>query len=247
MKEVISLLTSSVGKKYLMAISGAGLFAFVIVHMLGNWLIFFGPDAINSYAFKLKSAPVLLWTARIGLLALAVIHVVCAVSLTIDNRRAKPTKYAVGKPVDTSWSSRTMALTGSILLTFIIFHILHFTTQHIDFSYRNLYAVYEGKKVHDVYNMVVKGFSNPIIAGFYMISVILLGAHLSHGVQSMFRSLGFHSKSIFPLVRKAAVVFGFAIALGMSSVPASVLLGLVKSRPDVKFSETQVSALLTKD
>lgn len=218
-----------------MAFSGAALFAFVIAHMLGNWLIFLGPDAINSYAHKLHSAPELLWTARAGLLAMAAIHIYCAITLIIDNRKAKSTKYAVGKPVDTSWAARSMALTGLVVLSFIVFHIAHFTTRHVDTSYRTMYASLNGEKVHDVYNMVVKGFQNPVVSGFYILSVGLLGAHLAHGVQSMFRSVGLSSPKIFPLLKKAALVFGIVIGVGMASVPLSVLSGIVKERTDIVY------------
>ena len=243
MKTLITLATSSLGRKYLMAITGAGLFAFIIAHMLGNWLIFLGPDAINAYALKLKSMPELLWTARIGLLALAGIHVACAISLIIDNHRAKSTKYAVGKPVNTNWASRSMALSGLVVFAFIFFHIAHFTTQNVDLSYREMYASLDGKKVHDVYNMVVKGFSHPLVAGFYILAVGLLGAHLSHGVQSMFRSLGLSSPRIFPLLKKAALAFGILIGVGMAAVPLSVLSGIVKARPDIKYQDEKFVTL----
>ncbi len=224
-----------------MALTGAALFAFVIAHMLGNWLIFVGPDAINAYAYKLQSMPELLWVARLGLLAMVGVHIACAVSLIIDNRRAKAGGYSVGKPVDATWASRNMALSGLIVLSFIIFHLLHFTTQNIDPSYRTMYASLDGKKVHDVYNMVVKGFSNPLVSGFYILGVGLLGAHLAHGVQSMFRSLGLSSPGIFPLLKKAALAFGLLIGLGMAAVPISVLLGVVKARPDIEYTSHHIA------
>jgi len=149
----------------------------------------------------------------------------------------------VGKPVNTNWASRSMALSGLVVFAFIFFHIAHFTTQNVDLSYREMYASLDGKKVHDVYNMVVKGFSHPFVAGFYILAVGLLGAHLSHGVQSMFRSLGLSSPGIFPLLKKAALAFGILIGVGMAAVPLSVLSGIVKARPDIKYQDEKFVTL----
>ncbi len=120
-------LASSLGKKYLMALSGCALFLFVIAHLLGNLQIFLGPEALNRYGHFLQTTPELLWPARLGLMALVVVHIVCAVKLTAENRAARPVPYAQHEIVAASYASRTMMMSGLILAAFIVYHLLHFT------------------------------------------------------------------------------------------------------------------------
>lgn len=115
-----------------MALSGQGLILYVIFHMLGNLQVFEGPHVLNGYAAFLHSMPMLLWTARIGLLSLAVLHIVLAIQLTLRNRRARPVAYRVREYRQASFASRTMAASGIILLLFIIFHLLHLTAGVMD-------------------------------------------------------------------------------------------------------------------
>jgi succinate dehydrogenase / fumarate reductase cytochrome b subunit len=118
---------SSLGSKYVMAITGLLLIGFVIAHMAGNLLVFAGPDALNAYAHALKDKPALLWTARIGLLLVFVVHVVLGIRLTLQNRAARPTPYAYEDTLSASWAARHMLLTGLVLLAFVIYHLGHFT------------------------------------------------------------------------------------------------------------------------
>jgi succinate dehydrogenase / fumarate reductase cytochrome b subunit len=118
---------SSLGGKYLMALTGLGLIGFVLIHMLGNLQIFLGPEALNSYAHALKSKPALLWTARLGLLTIFVAHVFMGLRLTALNRAARPVRYVCEDTVQASWASRNMMLTGLVILAFIIYHLAHFT------------------------------------------------------------------------------------------------------------------------
>jgi succinate dehydrogenase / fumarate reductase cytochrome b subunit len=118
---------SSLGSKYVMAITGLLLIGFVLAHMTGNLLVFLGPDAINSYAHALKDKPALLWTARLGLLVVFVVHVVLGIRLTMQNRAARPTPYVYEDTLQASWASRHMLLTGLVLLAFVVYHLAHFT------------------------------------------------------------------------------------------------------------------------
>ena len=119
---------SSLGKKYLMALSGAGLFLFVVGHLLGNLQFFLPPEAINRYGHFLKSTPEILWPARIGLLALIGLHIASAITLSAQNKAARPQPYAgTTKTLDATLASRTMLMSGLIVLAFIIYHLLHFT------------------------------------------------------------------------------------------------------------------------
>jgi succinate dehydrogenase / fumarate reductase cytochrome b subunit len=118
---------SSLGSKYVMAVTGFLLIGFVITHMAGNLLLFAGPDALNSYAHALKDKPALLWTARLILLLIFVVHVVLGIRLTLQNKAARPVPYACEDTLQASWASRHMLLTGLVLLAFVIYHLAHFT------------------------------------------------------------------------------------------------------------------------
>src|SRR5262245_34256678 len=199
---------TSLGKKYFMSFTGLVLFLFVIVHMLGNLQVYLGPEVMNNYAHFLKSKPGLLWTARVVLLVCAIVHVVTAVQLAAENRASRPERYAVGKPFAASFASRTILVSGLVLFGFIIYHLMHFTLGVTNPQFLELRDPQSG--YHDVYRMTVLGFSDPLVAGFYIVSMGLLALHLSHGVGSMFQSLGLRTKrnvnGILMFARFAAIV-----------------------------------------
>ncbi len=217
---------SSLGKKYVMAVTGFGLWVFVIIHMLGNLQIFLGPDKINSYAAFLKGAPALLWSARAGLLFIAILHVVAATQLVLANRRARPAGYEFKKVVASTFANRTMWVSGLILFTFIIFHLAHFTFGWVDPQFLRLE---DASGRHDVYRMMVEGFSNPLVSIFYIVSMGLLLSHLSHGVSSLFQSLGLRSKKTFGFFDKLAKITALGLFIGNSMIPLAILLGWVKA------------------
>ncbi|HSB45559.1 MAG TPA: hypothetical protein VLD60_11135, partial [Nitrospira sp.] len=126
---------TSLGNKVLVALSGLGLAGFVVFHMLGNLQVFEGANALNSYAAFLREMPILLWTARLGLLGVVSVHIGLAIRLVMRNRRARPVDYEVRDYRQASVASRTMALTGGLLLLFIIFHLLHLTLGVVDSSF----------------------------------------------------------------------------------------------------------------
>src|SRR6266478_3606469 len=123
------IFNSSLGKKYIMAVTGFVLFLFVIGHLVGNLQIFLGPEAINRYGHFLQSNYELVWPARIGLLILVAVHIWSAAKLSLENRAARPVGYAVYQPVGSTYASRTMLMSGVIVLVFIVYHILHFTAE----------------------------------------------------------------------------------------------------------------------
>jgi len=228
MKPLALIFSSSLGRKYLMALSGIVLVLFVLGHMAGNLLFFAGPEALNRYAYQLHSMPELLWVARIGLLVAVIVHIWAATMLTLENRRARPAHYAVKVNKDASFASRTMRWTGYILLVFIIFHLLHYTTMTVDSSYRDLTTTLPGVEgpVHDVYTMLVKGFEVWWLSAFYVFSVGLLCLHLAHGVSSLFQSLGLRNERWRYGLNKFALVYGWVIFLGFASIPVAVMLGV---------------------
>lgn len=210
-----------------MAISGIALVLFVLGHMLGNLLFFQGPDALNLYAYKLKSLGGLLWVARIGLLVMVGLHIWAATVLTLENRRARPEGYRVKDNSDATFASRSMRWTGVILLAFIVYHILHYTALVIEPGFSEMQAPIAGVEGihHDVYTMVVAGFSTWWVSAFYILSVGLLCIHLAHGVSSVFQSLGIRNERWRYRLDKLALVYGIFIFVGFAAVPVAVLAG----------------------
>jgi succinate dehydrogenase / fumarate reductase cytochrome b subunit len=208
-----------------MAVTGFFLFGFVVVHMLGNLQIFLGPAALNGYAEKLQEMTELLWPARLFLLTNLVLHVWTAVRLTTENRRARPVAYAYNDTVQASYASRTMMMSGLIVLAFVIYHLLHFTFGAVHPQYFN-HTDAEGR--HDVYAMVVSSFRDPLVAGAYVLAMIPLCMHLSHGIQSLFQTLGFCHPKYRRLIRRVSAAAGLVIFIGNISIPAAVFLGLVR-------------------
>ncbi len=218
---------SSLGKKYIMALTGFALFAFVIAHMAGNLQIFLGPKAINDYAYFLKSNPGLLWGARAGLLAVAALHIISAIQLVRANRRARPAGYNEYKVVAASLGARTIVLSGLIILAFVIYHLLHFTFGVTNPEYMTLVDPADPLR-HDVYRMMINGFSNVWVSAFYIIAMGLLCLHLSHGVTSMFQSLGLRRKAIRRSINLFARTAALVIFLGNVAIVVAVLTGFVK-------------------
>jgi succinate dehydrogenase / fumarate reductase, cytochrome b subunit len=221
---------SSLGKKYIMAITGLALVGFVIAHLLGNLQIFLGPEALNRYGNFLQTTPELVWPLRIGLLAMVLLHIFAAIALTRQNRAARPVAYAHYEVVAASYASRTMFMSGIIVFVFIIYHLLHFTVQvpQINLTGQDFRLLEDSKQRHDIYTMMVSGYRNPLVSGFYVLGIALLSLHLSHGISSLFQSLGLSNRVYMRFLDKLAIVFAIAIFLGYVSIPAAVLMGVVK-------------------
>ena len=230
MKLATRIFNSSLGKKYIMAISGLALFGFVIGHLVGNLQVFLGPESINRYGAFLQGLGELLWVARIGLLVMVLLHIWSAVKLSAENRAARPVPYANWNPTVASYASRTMLMSGLIIAAFIIYHLLHFTaqTQAINLTGKDFHTLLDEKGRHDVYRMMIIGFSSVPVSVFYIIAMALLSLHLSHGVSAMFSSLGWKKRSYSPLINGFARGIAVFIFLGYSSIPIAILLGIVK-------------------
>lgn len=220
-----SLYRSAIGKKAVMAATGLILFGFVLAHMIGNLKLYLGPEHLNEYAEALRTLfmPIVpregaLWIARVILLVAVVFHIHSAYALTIMNREARPVDYREREFVKGTYAARTMRWGGLIILLFIIYHLLHFTTGQ---AHHNFVP-------GDVYHNVVSGFQVWWVAAFYILANLALGLHLYHGVWSMFSSLGVTHKRFEPLRRGFATVFAVLITLGNVSFPLSVLLGIVR-------------------
>ncbi len=212
---------STVGKKILMAVSGIIGIAFLILHMLGNLQIFQGPAKLNGYAAILHGplAEVVL-AQRVVLLVAVVVHVVMAWQLTMRARAARPVGYVERRSQAATLASRTMRIGGVLLLVFIPFHILHFTTGDI----RPAGTFTPG----NVYGNAVASFRIPWVAAFYVAAMIALGLHLYHGAWSSVRTLGIAGPRPHPLHRPAALVLALALWLGFTAVPVAIALGWVR-------------------
>ena len=197
--------TKSIGKKQLMALTGLGLCVFLAVHLAGNLLVFKGPEAFNGYARSLE-ANVLLLPAEIALALTFVLHVALAIRVTLDNRAARPVRYVVKVSEGTSTiASRTMFLSGSLTLVFIVLHLIHFK--------------FAGAERQDLHRLVLTTFHSLPYVVWYVFAVCVLGMHVGHGFQSAFRTLGVMHPNWTPLIRWTSRVFGVVVAAGYASIP----------------------------
>jgi succinate dehydrogenase / fumarate reductase cytochrome b subunit len=209
---------STIGKKAIMAVTGLILVGFLMAHMLGNLQIFLGPEVMNHYAETLHGNPALLWTVRTILFISVVLHIWASIQLSIIKKQARPVGYAKYNPAYSSWASRTMMLSGPIVAGFVILHLLHLTTGAIHPDFVPLHA----------YENLVTGFAVIPMALIYIAAMVFIGFHLSHGIWSMFQSVGFSHPRYTPLIRKAAAIIAWVLIAGFISVPVSVLAGLVR-------------------
>jgi len=227
---LLDLYGTAVGKKYAMAISGIALMGFVLFHMIGNLKMYFGEADLNEYAEFLKKllyplAPKesVLWILRLGLIGMLALHLHAAWSLTVLNRKARPVRYQSARDYqEASLASRSMRLSGIVVLLFVVWHLLDLT-----FGVVNTIGADGAFVREEVYANVVRSFERWPVAVFYIVANLLLGLHLSHGAWSIFQSLGWNN----PRFNAWRVAFarGFAaiIVIGNISFPIAVLLGIV--------------------
>lgn len=211
---------STNGKKVVMAVTGCMMFLFVTGHMLGNLQIFEGPARINAYSHLLHSLGELLWMIRGTLLLAILLHIITTVQLALRSWEARPVGYSRKEAINSSYASRTMYWSGPIVLAFIIFHLLQFTA-----GYLHPHATFTQG---EVYSNVVSGFQVWWVSAWYIIAVGLLSFHLSHGIWSMFQSVGLAHKRHTAMLKITAKAIAILIFLGYSSIPISVYLGFIK-------------------
>lgn len=240
----VRILQSTVGAKFIVALTGLALTTFVIFHMLGNLQIYLGRDAYNSYAQALHKLGPLLWVARGGLLFCVVVHLGLAMKLKWRNLDARPQRYVAERTKRASLPSRTMVLTGLAILAFIILHLAHFTfglkpiattvdAKGLPVNYRDLVDPkwkdpFDPKATrHDTYRMFIEGFRDPVMVGVYVVCQLLLGMHLIHGVRSALQSLGINSPKWNRLLDGLAVGITLAVVGGNVMMPVSVLAGFI--------------------
>lgn len=218
MNRLIALWQTAIGKKVAMAVSGILLVAFLISHMATNVLVFTAPEKLDAYGEWLRSFGPLLWVARAGLLALIAVHIAAAYQLTMMARSARPTSYARHEHQVSSYAARTMRFGGIVILVFIVFHILHYTTGHLhpDFVKGEI-----GR------NLIV-GMQVQWTAAFYAIAMVALGAHFYHGIWSVFQTLGLNHPSWNRSRVTLTLGLTLVVAGGFLSIPLAALFGLLR-------------------
>jgi succinate dehydrogenase / fumarate reductase cytochrome b subunit len=223
-----SLFKSSIGRKFLMALTGLVLFGFVTGHLVGNLQIFLPPAKINAYAHMLESIGAGLWLIRAFLLLCLVVHVWLAIQLTLENRAARPQAYGVEHINRATLASRIMARTGFVVLAFIPFHLAHYTLRagHPGWG-EHTFQLADGTMVRDVFTMMVQGFSNQFVSGFYILAVGILAYHLSHGIVSSIQTIGLKNDKWTGQLQRFATAYCWLYFLLNAAIPLAVLGGFV--------------------
>jgi succinate dehydrogenase / fumarate reductase cytochrome b subunit len=206
-----------------MAVTGIVLFLYAIAHMLGNLQVFIGQDAINSYGVLLRTFPPFLVVARTVLLLSVGLHIIAAIRVTLLNRAARPERYAVRKAQEASYAARTLLVSGVLIATYVVYHVMHFTTRNLNTTYSELH---DSAGRHDIYSMVVGSFQNPAIAIAYIVAMVLVAMHLSHGIGSFMQTLGWTHPRYG--TRHLGPVIATIIAIGYIAVPVASLLGILE-------------------
>jgi succinate dehydrogenase / fumarate reductase cytochrome b subunit len=226
--------SSSIGKKLVVAVTGIVLVLFLAGHLIGNLVVFMGPEPFNAYAYflhhMLHGAGI--WIFRIVMLVMIAAHIIATIQLTMQNKAARKA-YEHPATIQASKSSRTMILSGLTILAFVIYHLLHFTARVGGASGYNTLERYkttlhgvEGE-VHNAWLMVIDGFSGLQVihvTAFYVIAMTLLCSHLMHGVQSIFQTLGLRSKKSESLIKLISIGYALFIWLGFISIPLGINL-----------------------
>ena len=216
--------STSIGRKIVMALSGVLLFGFVVAHLAGNLQVFLGQEAINAYAAFLQSNLKLIIPARIGLFLIFVLHIYTAFKLRIVNSAARPSSYKKESTVFASPASVYMMHTGILVFIFVLIHLAHFTFGLLQPEY---FTLHDSKNRHDVYSMIIHGFQCLPYSIFYIICIIALGVHLSHGIASFFQTLGINHPRHTPCIQCFAKLAAVLIALGYIAIPLAVLFGIL--------------------
>jgi succinate dehydrogenase / fumarate reductase cytochrome b subunit len=216
------LIRSAVGRKLFMMATGFILFGFVVAHLLGNLSIYLGADGINAYARHLHQLEPLLWVFRLGLLGAVALHVLFGITLTLENRSARPVAYKRKKHPRSSIAGRTMIYSGLLLAAFIGFHLLHFTFRTIGPQIEML----DGN-LPNVFRMIVDSFSQAGYALAYVVAMTVLFFHISHGFASLFQTSGLNNEVTLPWLGRLSRAVAIMLAAGFVSIPVLIFFGLV--------------------
>jgi succinate dehydrogenase / fumarate reductase cytochrome b subunit len=217
------LFSDSIGRKVVMAVTGMLMVLFIVGHLLGNLSVFIGPNALNAYADKLHSLGALLWVVRVVMIAAVVLHIVIAIQITLENSAAKPERYAVQRSLKATFASKNMIWTGLVLLAFVLYHLAHFTLHWTP----GLVLGTDGLNRFDVYTMVTSAFASASVAAIYVVAMVALFLHLTHGIQSTFQSIGWSNGSLLPAYGRWGKAASTLFLIGYGAIPVLILVGLV--------------------
>lgn len=223
MHRLFRLFSTSIGRKLILAVTGLLLLGFILAHMLGNMSLFQGQDSLNTYAQWLQGHP-LLWFMRSALALVFVVHVWVAVQLSLENRTARPRRYAGRRRFETSGASRYMLLTGIGVVVFVVYHVLHFTLGAVD---PEAFRFVDAQGRHDVYSMVVRSFQKPWLSASYIVAMVGIGFHLVHASRSLFQTVGVNHESYNGAIRLVSHGVVALFVLGNCSFPILVLTGVI--------------------
>lgn len=223
--KLVNFYTSPVGKKIITGITGLGLTLFVLVHMVGNLTLFAGSKAYNQLAHFIDSLGILLYLIEFSLLAIAIFHAVVGISIRLNTLKARPVAYSqlksVGTPSKQSISSRSMLITGMVLLGFLALHLA-------TFKFGVYYStMINGVEMRDLSSLVIEKFHNPVYAFGYAGVMILLALHLRHGIWSAWQSIGVLNSKISPVVYAIALILAILIAVGFIALPLAIYFNLL--------------------
>ncbi len=217
-------LSSTLGRKLLMALTGLFLIVFLVVHMSGNMLLLKddGGEAFNLYAAFMTTNP-LIKTASFILYAAILVHIIWSILLTAKNRKARPVKYSYEKAsTNSTWMSRNMGVLGTFILIFLVIHLKSFW---FEMHWGGIPTkTYEGAEVKDLYTVVVAAFSQAWYVAIYLVSMALLGFHLLHGFQSAFQTLGLYHKKYTPFIKTVGVLYSISIPLLFAVQPIYIFI-----------------------
>ncbi|MEL6390826.1 MAG: succinate dehydrogenase cytochrome b subunit [Bacteroidota bacterium] len=225
MNWLISFLTSSIGRKLIMSLTGLFLILFLVMHLLGNLQLLQndGGKAFNVYADFMGHNP-LVQTISIGNFFFIILHTIQGILLAIKNKKAKGGKYAVRPKDKTTWASRNMALLGTLILAFLLMHLGHFWVQFKTGASHIETVTYDAGPIKDAYSSVVQVLTNPVWVVAYIIGLVVLAFHLSHGFASAFQTLGINHKKYSPLIKGLGLAYSILIPLGFAIIPIYLFL-----------------------
>lgn len=212
MNWVMRTISTSVGKKQLMAVTGLLFLLFLATHLLGNLSIYGGPAAFVAYAENLHALGKLLVLAEVGMAAALIVHVITAVLLFFENRSARPVKYNVDKSGGgRTFSSQAMPYTGLLILGFIGVHLATFSHHLVDQTTRNIFEI------------AVAVLSQKIYLAIYLLGVVVVALHVRHGLWSAFQTVGANHPKYMPFIQKLSIVFAVIVGIGFGSLPLVIL------------------------
>jgi succinate dehydrogenase / fumarate reductase, cytochrome b subunit len=204
-------LTTSIGKKLLMALTGLSFCIFLSVHLAGNLTLYGGSALFNAYAEKLHALGAVLLVAELGLLLMALVHIVTGLMLFWQNMQARPNRYHVNKSGGgRTLGSATMPYTGLLLLIFVVFHLLNFS--------------FVDKSQTTIYDIVTQAFSNPVYVILYVLAMIVAAIHVSHGFWSAFQTIGANHPKYMPTIRALSILFALVVLFGFGLLPVYLLI-----------------------